>query len=63
MVNIMLFMPVGVQSLMVYPHARGFSLIITGCIIPVPYYSLGIPNTCSQPWEVISSTGIIGING
>ncbi len=49
MVNIMLFMPVGVQSLMVYPPHRGFSLNITGCIIPVLYYLLGIPNTCSYP--------------
>ncbi len=35
-VNTMLFMRVGVQSLMVYPPPRGFSLLITGCITPVP---------------------------
>ena len=34
------------------PPPRGSSLIITGCITPVPYYSFGIPNTCSYPWEV-----------
>ena len=52
MVNITLFMPVRVQSLMVFPPLRGFCHIITGCIIPVPYDSFGVPNTCSYPLEV-----------
>ncbi len=37
---------------MVFPPLRPFSLVITGCLIPVLLSLFGTPNTYSQAWEV-----------